>query len=84
MFNISKSSNFTGLQTNQDLETYVTTLDKDIRGIYDYLRKLPEQYKQTTEPTLTNSNWGFWHNTTNDKKYLLWKTDDAQVKVELT
>lgn len=78
-----KLSNFIGLDNEKMLEQYIRTLDSDIFKIVEFLRSYPRQYSQAAEPSLDNGDWGFWHNTSNDRKYLMWKTDDEQVKMEM-
>lgn len=84
MTDITKTSNFTGFDSQQDVETYITNVDKDLRTLFDYLTRLPKTYSQADEPTLATGDWAFWKDTDDSKFYLLKNIDGTQKKVELT
>ena len=41
-------------------------------------------YSQADEPDIPNNSQAIWHNTTNNKKYLITDVDGAQYKVEVS
>ncbi len=78
-----KLSNFTGLQNEEKLKQYITSLDGDVFNIVQYLDRFPRVFEQAGEPTLQRNTFSFWSDSANTKMYLIANISGGQKKVEL-
>ena len=77
-----RTSNFVSMEPDK-LEGFIRGVDEDLRKLFLYLDRFPRQISADTEPTLSADEWVLWHDSGDDKMYLVWKKNGNQKKIEL-
>jgi len=83
-----KSSNYLGssiIDEPDRLHNYIQNIDRDIKGIVEFLSQTPYFYSQDAEPDVGKNSYAFWNDTDGGPAYyLVANFNGTQVKVALT
>ena len=79
-----KLSNLLDMSEENKVKQYVNALDNDVFNITQYLDRFPRMFTQSAQPTIQRNTFAFWHDTDDNKMYLLWNWIGTTKKVELT
>lgn len=79
-----KLSNMVNIGNLKQMVQYLTTLDKDMFRLIEYLDRFPRMFYQSAQPDIQNDTFAFWEDSDDSKFYLLWNRAGVTKKVELT
>ena len=71
-------------KNGEKIKHYINSLDKDVFSIVSYLDIFPRMFSQSAQPTIQRNTFALWHDTDDNKMYLLWNWAGTTKKVELT